>query len=133
MEPTKRRPKLARPKQQQTESPQDIQEYTMVGVAWYETEREWMLMREISEDGDKFEQSYAEWTEIFENSVADMKKLGIIGIRVPVNVEHFMLWCEEQQIPMNAFSRSRYVNSNIRENLQTKTIRREDFQKGIKE
>jgi len=80
-----------------------------VGIVWY-TKREWEKMKQISIDSERLENSFQEWEEIALETLADIKATGLIGTKVFIKAEEFLLWCNIHSLPVNASSRSRYVS-----------------------
>ncbi|MHB8581440.1 MAG: hypothetical protein ACYDA4_16470 [Ignavibacteriaceae bacterium] len=82
---------------------------TNVGIVWY-TEGEWEKMKQISIDSERLENSFQEWEEMALKTLADMKATGIIGTKVFIKAEEFLIWCKIHSLPVDASSRSRYIS-----------------------
>ena len=80
----------------------------VIGVAWYRPEQ-WETLRNVSVDRDKLEEKYAEWLADAERVVKQLQQQGLRVIKVDVEISDLMLWCESQQIPLDAEARSNYA------------------------
>jgi hypothetical protein len=85
---------------------------TVVGVAWYQPEQ-WQQLLEISTDRDDLEDSYQEWVRDIERVVKELNRNGIQCVKVAVEVEQLLAWCQGQNIPVNGEARSRYVAEKL--------------------
>ncbi|MBI3124349.1 MAG: hypothetical protein HYZ10_08085 [Ignavibacteriales bacterium] len=85
------------------------EEHYNIGVVWY-TEEEWSKIKSISSDSEIFEDSYKEWEEMALETLVDMKVTGIIGTKVFIKSDEFIVWCKIHSLPLDASSRSRYVS-----------------------
>lgn len=79
------------------------------GIVWY-TEVEWEKMKKISIDSERLENTFKEWEEMALKTLADMKATGIVGKKVFIKAEEFLIWCKIHSLPVDASSRSRYVS-----------------------
>lgn len=79
------------------------------GIVWYtEVDRE--KMKKISVDSERLENSFQEWEEMALKTLTDMKVAGIIGEKVFIKAEEFLIWCKIYSLPIDASSRSKYVS-----------------------
>jgi hypothetical protein len=46
-----------------------------VGVAWYR-ESEWEKLRQLAADPEKIEETYAEWTKVYEDGIRTLRASG---------------------------------------------------------
>lgn len=84
------------------------EEFTHIGIVWY-TEEEWRKMKAISSDSEIFEDSFKEWEEMAIKTIVDMKANGIVGTKVFIKSDEFIVWCKIHSLPKDAASRSKYV------------------------
>ncbi|MHB8906052.1 MAG: hypothetical protein ACYC6D_08000 [Melioribacteraceae bacterium] len=84
------------------------EELTHIGIVWY-TEEEWRKMKVISSDSEIFEDSFKEWEEMALKTLVDMKATGIVGTKVFIKSDEFIVWCKINSLPLNASSRSKYI------------------------
>ena len=85
----------------------------IIGIAWYRKEQ-WALLRQVSEEPDKFEDTHEEWLN---NATAFKKKLEVEGIvvkEVDIDIEYIIKWCKERHIPINSNNIAEYVASKLR-------------------
>ena len=78
-------------------------------IVWY-TEVEWKKMKKISIDSERLENSFQEWKEMAQKTLSNMKATGIVGEKVFIKAEEFLIWCKIHSLPVDASSRSRYVS-----------------------
>jgi hypothetical protein len=90
-----------------------------VGVAWYRPEQ-WERLREISVDKDILEETHAEWVQNAEKAVQDLRQQGMKPVKVDVDVEELLRWCENQHIAVNGEARSQYAAAKVGEILSKK-------------
>ena len=86
---------------------------TRVGVAWYRPEQ-WQRLREISIDKDVLEETHVEWVQNAEKALQELRRQGIEPIKVDVDVEELLRWCESQHVAVNGKARSTYVATQLR-------------------
>ncbi len=86
----------------------------VIGVAWYRPEQ-WEIMRNVAVDGDKLEDTYAEWLMDAERVVKQLQQGGLRVIKVDIEVADLMLWCESQQIPLDGKARSNYAAFKVQQ------------------
>ena len=82
-------------------------------VGWY-TEQEWTKVRAAAADPQLFEASYAEWVEMAEQAIADLRVRGIIAERHFVNADKLLAWCLAHGKPNNSASRAEFVSQQAR-------------------
>jgi hypothetical protein len=87
-------------------------QHTFVGVAWYRPEQ-WQRLREISVDRDELDDTYQEWVRNVEKVIKELNRNGIQCVKVTVEVEELLHWCQSQNIPVNGEARSRYVTEKL--------------------
>jgi hypothetical protein len=85
-----------------------------VGVAWYKPE-EWETLRNVSTDKDKLEETHAEWLKEAERVVKGLRQQGLQIIKIDVEVADLLLWCESQEIPLNAEARAKYTAFRVKQ------------------
>lgn len=79
-----------------------------LAVAWYEP-TQWLRLKEISEDGDRLEETYGEWQLLAEKAMKDLAAAGVIPEKVAVDVKELLIWCNERNLLVNGESRSKYA------------------------
>jgi hypothetical protein len=88
-------------------------EKIVIGIGWYRPEQ-WQLLREVSVDADEIEETYAEWetgaAEAFENA----KNPGVLVVKVDVDVEELLIWCQQQGVAVNADARAKFIAHKTR-------------------
>jgi hypothetical protein len=84
-----------------------------VGVAWYRY-GQWERLREVSEDRADLEDTWAEWIGDAEELLRGLGAKGIRAEKVDVDVEELVRWCQADQKPINAASRSAFAAEMLR-------------------
>lgn len=87
---------------------------TAIGVAWYRPEQ-WEVLRNVSVDRDKLEETYAEWLVEAERVVKQLQQRGLRVMKVDLEISDLMLWCESQRIPLDAKARSNYAAFKVQQ------------------
>lgn len=82
-------------------------------VGWY-TEQEWAKVRAAATDPQLFEASYAEWVEMAEQAVVDLRARGIIAERRFITAEELLAWCLAHGRQNNSASRAEFVARQAR-------------------
>ena len=82
-------------------------------VGWY-TEQEWAKVRAAATDPQVFEATYAEWVEMAEQAVADLRARGIIAERHFVTADKLLAWCLAHGRPNNSATRAQFVSEQAR-------------------
>ena len=86
---------------------------TVVGVTWY-TEENWSKVRAAATDPDRFEETYAEWSAMAVEAVADLKKTGVNAVKVLIVPNELLPWCLAHNMSNNAASRAEFVSEKLR-------------------
>ena len=81
----------------------------IVGVAWY-TEDQWQLVKAAATDSERFEDTYADWVAMAEDSFKNMLTAGIVTKRVPVVASELFAWCLAHGKENNAAARAQFVS-----------------------
>jgi hypothetical protein len=84
-----------------------------VSVGWY-TEQEWAKVRAAALDPELFEATYAQWVEMAEQSLSQMRARGINGARLSVSADELLAWCLAHGKPNNSASRAEFVSQKAR-------------------
>ncbi len=81
---------------------------TKVGIAWYMPDQ-WQLLLDISADRDDLEATYAEWERDAKKALRQLRQGGLNVVKVPVEIEELLDWCQSRNVPVNANARSQYA------------------------
>jgi len=79
-----------------------------VGVAWYR-QSEWATLRQLAADPENLEETYAEWTKVYENGIRQLRTSGLVPERVEIDVEELRAWCAAQKCPLDGNARSAFA------------------------
>jgi hypothetical protein len=85
----------------------------VLGVCWY-TPEEFIKMKQAASDREVFEDTYEEWRQFAEKTMADLKKQGADPRRVFVKTDDFRRWCDKNGLPTDGSARTRYVAEILR-------------------
>src|SRR5437870_13809954 len=86
----------------------------VTGVAWYRPEQ-WERLRDVSEDVDNLEETYDAWLKTAERMIRDGIPTDVRVVKIDIDVEEVLAWCNVKGLAMNAESRSRYVAEKVRQ------------------
>jgi len=79
-----------------------------VGVAWYR-DSEWEKLRQLAADPEILEETYAEWTKVYENGIRQLRASGLVPERVEIDVEELRAWCTAQKCPLDGKARAAFA------------------------
>jgi hypothetical protein len=92
----------------------ESQDEVVVAVVWYRPEQ-WQRVRDIAADSDDFEDSFAEWLQLAEKKVQQLRASGLRVEKVDLDSEKLIFWCNEHGLENNAQTRSRYAAERLSE------------------
>jgi hypothetical protein len=92
---------------------------TVVGVTWY-TEENWSKVKAAATDPERFEETYAEWSVMAGEAVAELQTTGVNAVKVLVIHNEFLPWCLAHNKLNNAASRAEFVSEKLR--LQSEAV-----------
>ncbi len=84
----------------------DPQQVTV--LAWYSKEQ-WKLLKRRAADAHLLDDSYDDWLEQMNRLVRRLKQKGNASVKFFVDVVELELWCQNENVPLDAKARSRYV------------------------
>ena len=86
----------------------------VAGYAWYRPEQ-WELLRAVSADRDKLEETHEEWAANAEEALQGMREAGIRAEKVDVDVEELQEWCKAHDLQVDGKARARYAAEKLRQ------------------
>lgn len=89
--------------------PKPVTPMVRVGVAWY-TEDQWPLVKASATDAERFEDTYADWVAMAEDSIRRMRASGIVAERVPIIASELLAWCLAHGKVNDASARAKFVS-----------------------
>lgn len=95
--------------------PKDRPVGSIVGVGWY-TAEEWLKVKDNSADPDRFEETYAEWVEMAEKALLDLRAVGINAQKHWIIASELLSWCVAHGKVNDAASRAEYIVDPSRRN-----------------
>jgi hypothetical protein len=89
------------------QNPQEKEQF-VIGIGWYRPEQ-WQLLREVSVDVDDLEETYAEWETGAAEAFKNANNPGVLVVKVDVDVEELMTWCQQHGVAVNADARAEFI------------------------
>lgn len=86
---------------------------TALGVAWYEPDQ-WLRVKELSTDPDRFEETFAEWEAMATKTLKQLVASGIEAEKVLIDADEFLAWCRSNEAQPDSGSRARFVAEKVR-------------------
>ena len=86
----------------------------VIGVGWYKPEQ-WALLLSASVDRDELESTYAEWLTSAESSLKAIRKTGWTLIKIDIDVEELIFWCNKAGMPLDGNARAQFIIDKTRE------------------
>ena len=80
-----------------------------VFVGWY-TESEWAKVKASAIEPERFESSYSEWMHMANESLSNLRAVGIMAEKFEVNADALLAWCLARGKTNNAASRAEFVS-----------------------
>jgi hypothetical protein len=100
---------------EETQEPSKVT--TVTGVGWYRAEQ-WERLREISADREKLEETYEDWVASAEESLREMRKVGLYAEKVEIDVEELLAWCRAQGRDVDGKARAQYAAIMLRQRYE---------------
>jgi hypothetical protein len=85
-----------------------MNEVRIFGLAWWQPEQ-WSRLKQVSEDSDRLDDTYEEWRKGAHEAIRVMQSQGQIVKKVKINLDKFITWCDEKNIPVNGAARAEYA------------------------
>jgi hypothetical protein len=86
----------------------------VAGVPWYTAET-WAEMKAFALDAERFENSFAEWEAMAEETLTNLGKRGLHLVKIPMVPDVFRHWLEEHHEENNASARAAYAAEKVKE------------------
>jgi len=109
---SKKKGKSGKPKQ----PPKDIR----IGVAWYESEEEWVKVRASASDPDRLEETYQEWLSVAEKALKDIAAAGVVPEKVALDAETLKEWCRNNEKENDANTRAELASRLLSEKYESR-------------
>lgn len=87
---------------------------TVLAVAWYSPE-DWRRLREVAVDPEVLETEYEEWVATANSALREIREAGLSAVKVQVNIDELISWCEEQGLALDGQARARYAAEKSRQ------------------
>jgi hypothetical protein len=84
-----------------------------MGIPWYRRE-EYGALRASFPDRDQMHDTFDEWLGDVTRIERTMKDRGLRTLRVLIDAKSFPKWCQENGLPLDSKSRSRYAADQAR-------------------
>ena len=81
---------------------------TDVAVGWYDAVQ-WAKLKLVAADADNLDNSYEDWKRNAESFERELRGKGIEILRVHINVDALIAWCQTRNKPIDGEARSQYA------------------------
>jgi len=82
--------------------------------AWYKPEQ-WQLLRAVSTDKDRLEETHAEWESQAKESFLQYRRDGMDITKVVIDVTELIDWCKKKDRPVDGAARATFVALKLKE------------------
>ena len=87
-------------------------------IVWYRNSEDYERIRSLSEDADSFFASYSLWLQAATNGFEEIGRT-VQMIKVEVDIDDYLSWCNASGRPVNSKSRVAYANAKVFESLHS--------------
>jgi hypothetical protein len=87
---------------------------TSVAVGWY-TEEEWKKVKASAVDPERFDESYTEWVQAAEQTVAELRAVGVNAEKCNVVAAKLLAWCLMHNKSNNGAARAQFISEQGRQ------------------
>ena len=96
----------------------DVHEVRL-GIDWYDRDQ-WARLREVAADPNALEETYEEWVAMAGRAIGTVEAAGEPVARVSIDTEELVLWCNEQQRPVDRPARAEFASRRLYERHRAK-------------
>lgn len=86
----------------------------VIGIAWYR-ELQWPLLKQLADDPEIIEDTYAEWLKVAEESLATLENEGLTVVKIDIDLPELVEWCKQQNQPNDSGARASFVSQKLQE------------------
>lgn len=86
----------------------------VVGVAWYSQEQ-WARVKASAADPEKLEASYAEWVEMAEAALRDVRRRVRNVVKIYIDADELAAWCLLHEKQIDSSARAEFASHKMRE------------------
>jgi len=83
-----------------------------ISMAWYRSDQ-WTLLRAVSADGNRLEETYQEWLAFASKHLRDLQSKGFEVRKIDVEVAALVRWCNSQCRPVDGEARAEYAMQGL--------------------
>lgn len=91
----------------------------IIGIAWFEDEETYRRALCVFTDAENMPDAFADWQALVKQQYALIKERGEKALRVDIDPEAFVCWCESRGLAPNSQGRIAYVNHAVLEYMKT--------------
>ncbi|MEK6703790.1 MAG: hypothetical protein AABZ53_16140, partial [Planctomycetota bacterium] len=84
-----------------------------VGMAWYSDEGHYQQIKGMAADAEVLSETFQQWLKGAEAAEGELKKKGLLVIRIPLMLPRFAEWCREKKLKMNGEARTRFAAEGV--------------------
>ena len=93
---------------------QRVQRAVQVGVGWYTAEN-WLRVKDAAADAEIFEATFEEWEIMAEETLKTMRNAGILPLKVEIDAEELLAWCQAHRKPNDGGARAQFVAQKLKQ------------------
>ncbi len=86
----------------------------IVGVAWY-TPEQWDLLKALAVDAEAMDDTHKDWLKNATGHVRWLKEQGFQVVEVPIDINEWVIWCQENGKALDGAARSEFAAQKVSE------------------
>lgn len=103
---------MTKRKKKQPLSPKRTQPGPVVGVAWY-TPEQWERLKLVAADSEALDETHKDWLKNATGQVRWLKQQGFQVVRVPIEVDEWVAWCQQNGKALDGAARSEFTAQTV--------------------
>jgi hypothetical protein len=89
----------------------------IVGIAWY-TPEQWARLKLLADDSEALDDTYKAWLKNANGHIRGLKKQGLQLVKVPLDVDEWVAWCQKKGKALDGAARSEFVSRKVSEGFE---------------
>lgn len=86
----------------------DMSNQPVLAFAWYQSD-EWYHLKEVVDDPSTLDDTYEEWRNNAESSVAGYRANGYCVDKISIKISELLIWCENKGVKPEGEARAEYT------------------------
>jgi hypothetical protein len=95
-------------------------EKIVTGILWWKPEQ-WKRAKQVSTDGDDFENTYFEWLIGAEKALKNFRDQGLTVYKIEIDLDKLVKWCKDQNMPLNGKARTKFTSMKVKDHHESKS------------